>query len=135
MGAKYTAAQKEASKRYADSTDQIRVRTEKGNLDFIKEHAQGVNETLGEFVNRAIKEAVYRDLGFTVVENIYSDEYGINGTLLLSDDGRYELDANILGKRTITPKDLEQDVPKSFVADYGWMQLEYEYEKAVLGEG
>ena len=135
MGATYTTAQKKASKRYTDSTDQIRVRTEKGNLDFIKEHAMSMNETLGEFVNRAITEAIYRDRGDSVAVQVASDEYGIKGTLLRSSDDYYELDANVLGKRTIIKKDRVQDVPKSFVADYGWMQLEYEYENAVMGAG
>lgn len=36
MGATYTAAQKAATQKYINSTDQIRVRTGKGNLDFIK---------------------------------------------------------------------------------------------------
>ena len=40
MGATYTAAQKAATQKYINSTDQIRVRTGKGNLDFIKNHAK-----------------------------------------------------------------------------------------------
>ena len=132
MGAVYTKAQKEASKRYADNTDQIRVRTEKGNLEFIKRHAASMNETFGEFVNRAIIETIYRDRGETVVEKVSSDEYGISGTLLQSSDMHYDLDANICGKREIIQMDRVSDVPKAFVSDYGWMALEDEYEKAVL---
>ena len=134
MGATYTDAQKRASKRYTDSTDQIRVRTEKGNLDFIKEHAMSMGESLGEFVNRAISETIYRDRGDKVIEAVKSEEYGINGTLLLSEDNYYELDANICGKRSITLKDKAKDVPEKFISDYGWMQLENEYENSILGE-
>ncbi len=48
MGATYTKAQKEATLRYVNSTDQIRVRTNKGNLDFIKTHAKNMGETFGD---------------------------------------------------------------------------------------
>ena len=56
MGAIYTEAQKEATRRYVNSTDQIRVRTEKGNLDFIKAHAEAMGETMGEFINLSTTE-------------------------------------------------------------------------------
>lgn len=132
MGSRYTKAQKEASIRYANSTDQFRIRTDKGNLDFIKEHASEMNETLGQFVNRAIMEAVYRDRGEIVVENVYSDEYALKGTLLLSQDDYYEIDTIINGKRSITKLDARKDVPQQFVSDYGWMLLENIYEDTVL---
>ena len=63
MGAIYTQKHKRKQRRYVNSTDQIRVRTDKGNLDFIKAHAETMGETMGEFVNRAIMEAIYRDRG------------------------------------------------------------------------
>ena len=133
MGAIYTKAQKEATKRYVNSTDQIRVRTDKGNLDFIKEHASAMNETLGEFVNRAIIEAVYRDRGEVLIEDTKSDEYSISGHLLLSNDDYYEIDYLSCGKRQIKKLDKKTDVPAKFVSDYAWMSLENKYEDDLLG--
>lgn len=133
MGAAYTEAQKEATKRYVNSTDQIRVRTDKGNLDFIKEHAKTMGETMGEFVNRAIMEAIYRDRGEILVETVCSDEYDISGRLLLSDDDHYEIDYIVGGVRKIKKLDEQKYVPSSFVSDYAWMSLENEYENELLG--
>lgn len=133
MGAIYTEAQKEATRRYVNSTDQIRVRTEKGNLDFIKAHAEAMGETMGEFINRAISEAIYRDRGEALIETTHSDEYGISGKLLLSNDDHYEIDYIVDGVRTIKKLDLQKDVPSSFISDYAWMSLENEYEKKLLG--
>ena len=135
MGATYTAAQKAATQKYINSTDQIRVRTGKGNLDFIKNHAKNMGETLGEFVNRAIIEAIYRDRGDILVENTHSDEYGISGNLLLSSDNHYEIDFSVNNHRYI--KRLEHkkgDVPEQFISDYAWMSLENEYENELLGK-
>ena len=134
MGSIYTKAQKEASIRYANSTDQIRVRTGKGNLKFIKEHAADMGETFGEFVNRAIIEAIYRDRGDHLVEEVSSDEYGISGRLLISKDGYYEIDYTAGGKRVISKLDKVMDVPEAFISDYAWMSLENEYEKKLLGD-
>ena len=133
MGASYTAAQKAATRKYINSTDQIRVRTGKGNLDYIKEHAKGMGETLGEFVNRAIMEAIYRDRGDVFVEKTYSDEYGISGNLLLSRDNNYEIEYLLDGKRRIKVLDKQSDVPSNYVSDYAWMSLENEYENELLG--
>ncbi|SDB53088.1 hypothetical protein [Butyrivibrio sp. INlla16] len=133
MGAVYTKAQKEATRRYVNSTDQIRVRTDKGNLDFIKEHAKAMGETMGEFVNRAILEAIYRDRGEILIETTRSDEYDISGNLLLSDDNHYEIDYIVSGVRKIKKLDKQKDVPSSFVSDYAWMSLENEYENDLLG--
>ena len=133
MGAIYTQAQREATKRYVNSTDQIRVRTYKGNLDFIKNHAAYMGETLGEFVNRAIMEAIYKDRGEVLVETTHSDDYGITGNLLLSNDNHYEIDFVLDGVRRIKELDLQSDVPSNFVSDYAWMSLENEYENEILG--
>ena len=133
MGAIYTEAQKEATRRYVNSTDQIRVRTDKGNLDFIKAHAENMGETMGEFVNRAIMEAIYRDRGETLIETTCSDEYGISGRLLLSGDNHYEIDYIVDGVRKIKKLDEQKDVPSSFISDYAWMSLENEYENELLG--
>ncbi|WP_292140621.1 hypothetical protein [Butyrivibrio sp.] len=133
MGSTYTKAQKEATQRYVNSTDQIRVRTDKGNLDFIKAHAETMGETMGEFVNRAITEAIYRDRGEILIETIHSDEYDISGRLLLSGDNHYEMDYIIDGVRKIKKLDDQKDVPSGFVSDYAWMSLENEYENELLG--
>lgn len=133
MGAIYTEAQKEATRRYVNSTDQIRVRTDKGNLDFIKDHAKAMGETMGEFVNRAIMEAIYRDRGEIFIEMTRSDEYDISGNLLLSEDDHYEIDYIVDGVRKIKKLDKQKDVPGSFVSDYAWMSLENEYENDLLG--
>lgn len=132
MGKIYTEAQKEATKRYINSTDQIRVRTSKGNLDFIKKHAQEMNETLGEFVNRAILETIYKDRGDTLVEDTYSEYYGISGHLLLDSDNNYEIDYISDGKRHIKTLDNKRTVPEKFISDYAWMSLENEYENDLL---
>ena len=134
MGAVYTNAQKAATQKYINSTDQIRVRTSKGNLDFIKSHAMNMGESLGEFVNRAITEAIYRDRGECLVESTYSDEYGISGNLLLSRNNQYEIDYIAEGVRKIKTLDDQADVPSNFISDYAWMSLENEYEKDLLGE-
>jgi len=133
MGAIYTEAQKEATRRYVNSTDQIRVRTDKGNLDFIKAHAETMGETMGEFVNRAIMEAIYRDRGEILIETTHSDEYDISGRLLLSGDNHYEIDYIVDGVRKIKRLDEQKNVPSSFISDYAWMSLENEYEKELLG--
>ncbi|WP_408069864.1 hypothetical protein [Butyrivibrio sp. JL13D10] len=133
MGAIYTEAQKEATRRYVNSTDQIRVRTDKGNLDFIKAHAETMGETMGEFVNRAIVEAIYRDRGEILIETTHSDEYDISGRLLLSGDNHYEIDYIVDGVRKIKRLDEQKDVPSCFISDYAWMSLENEYENELLG--
>ena len=133
MGSTYTKAQKEATKRYINSTDQIRVRTEKGNIDFIKAHAKSMGETMGEFVNRAISEAIYRDRGEILIETTHSDEYTLSGKLLLSSDEHYEIDYIMNGVRKIRKLDKQKDVPSAFISDYAWMKLEDEIENNLLG--
>lgn len=133
MGAVYTEAQKEATRRYVNSTDQIRVRTSKGNLDFIKDHAKTMGETMGEFVNRAITETIYRDRGDILIEMTRSEKYEISGNLLLSDDNHYEIDYIVDGIRKIKKLDEQKAIPSGFVSDYAWMSLENEYENDLLG--
>ena len=92
-----------------------------------------MGESFGEFVNRAIIEAIYRDRGETLVEQAKSEEYGINGNLLASKDGYYEIDYMVDGERMITRLDPIRKVPPAFLADYAWMMLENEYENRMLG--
>ena len=133
MGATYSEAQKRASEKYTASTDQIRVRTKRGNLAFIKQHAGTMNETLGEFVNRAIKETIYRDRGDEFIETVHSDEYGISGDLLENTNSYYEIDFIENGNRHIVQLDKVSDIPKTFLSDYGWMMLEEKFEDEIMG--
>lgn len=55
-------AQRKAVAKYnAANYDRIELRVEKGQKDAIKAHAEGHNETLNSFVNRAIAETIERD--------------------------------------------------------------------------
>ncbi|WP_051594165.1 MULTISPECIES: hypothetical protein [unclassified Butyrivibrio] len=132
MGEINSEVQEEATRRYVNLTDQISVRTEKGNLEFIKAHVNAMGETMGEFVNRAISEAIYRDRGESLIETTHSDEYDVSGKLLLSADGYYEIDYIADGVRTIKKLDRQKDVPSGFISDYAWMSLENEYENKLL---
>ena len=68
----YTEAHKRADKKYKASTDVLQIRVPKGKKDRIKEHAASMNETIGQFVNRAIDETAKRDLETsTKGEDIY----------------------------------------------------------------
>ena len=61
MSARYTKAQARASKKYHEETDEIRVRTEKGNHEKYARHARKQGETLKQFVNRALEETYEHD--------------------------------------------------------------------------
>ncbi len=62
MKRKYTEAHARANKKYQESTDEIRVRTAKGNKQLIINHAATQGETIGQFVNRAVFETIERDV-------------------------------------------------------------------------
>lgn len=62
MGNVYNEAQKKASEKYAQSTDLIRIRCEKGKTDKIKQYAEKHGMTYGEFVNKAINLVMEEDL-------------------------------------------------------------------------
>ena len=62
MGNIYTESQKRASDKYIHSTDQIRIRCEKGKTDQIKKYAEEHGMTYGEFVNKAIDLVMEEDL-------------------------------------------------------------------------
>ena len=60
MGA--SDAQKRATKKYLDEKmDRITVRVAKGKRDVIHEHAKDQNESVNEFICRAINETMERD--------------------------------------------------------------------------
>lgn len=56
------AQQKAVAKYNANNYDRIELRVEKGQKQIIKDHAETNGETLNGFVNRAIKEAIERDI-------------------------------------------------------------------------
>lgn len=57
-----TKAHLEGNKRYLGTLDEIKVRVKKGRKDQIKAHAEGMGESVNAFINRAIDEAMERDL-------------------------------------------------------------------------
>lgn len=59
---RYTPAQKKAAEKYLrDSVEDIRIRVPKGQKQIIKEHAQQRDESMNQFVVRAINETMKRD--------------------------------------------------------------------------
>ncbi len=59
MPSKITDAQRRAVAKYnAKSYDRIELRVKKGEKELIKKYAQENGESLNEFVNRAIKQAM-----------------------------------------------------------------------------
>ena len=50
----YTSARKRADKKYTSNTDQLRVRIPKGKKAEFISHAENMNETIGQFVIRAL---------------------------------------------------------------------------------
>ena len=59
---RYTEAQKRAAEKYLRETvEDIRIRVPKGEKAKIKAHAESQNESMNQFVIRAIAEAMQRD--------------------------------------------------------------------------
>jgi len=57
-----TKAQQRAVNKYMkEKYDEIKVRTEKGQKDRIKAHAESRGESVNAFINRAIDEAMERE--------------------------------------------------------------------------
>ena len=55
-------SQKKAVAKYnAANYDRIELRVKKGQKDVLKAHAERHGETLNEFINRTISEAIKRD--------------------------------------------------------------------------
>ncbi|MBR0199431.1 MAG: hypothetical protein IJQ42_04610 [Oscillospiraceae bacterium] len=58
-----TKAQQRAVNKYMkENYDEIKVRTDKGKKEKIKAHAESQGESVNAFVNRAIDEAMGRDI-------------------------------------------------------------------------
>ena len=59
---RYTEAQAKASAKYlAEKVEDIRIRVPKGQKAVIKAHAEKLDESLNQFVTRAITETMERD--------------------------------------------------------------------------
>ena len=59
-----TKAQQRAVNKYMkENYDEIKVRTEKGQKDRIKAHAESRGESVNAFINRAIEETMEREAG------------------------------------------------------------------------
>lgn len=58
-----TAAQKRAQKKYMAGFVEVKVRMTPKRRSFIQDHAQTKGESTTAFINRAIDEAIERDLG------------------------------------------------------------------------
>lgn len=57
-----TDARRRASAKYLhESVEDIRIRVPKGQKDIIKAHAESMNESMNQFVIRAINEAMERE--------------------------------------------------------------------------
>ena len=57
-----TEAQKRAAMKYnMNKVERVYIRIPKGQKDVIKEHASAHNESVNEFVARAIRETMERD--------------------------------------------------------------------------
>ena len=55
------AQQRAVSKYLRENYDEIKVRTEKGQKDRIKAHAESHGESVNAFINRAIDETMERE--------------------------------------------------------------------------
>lgn len=69
----YTDARKRADKKYAANTDQLRIRIPKGKKAEIALHADEMNETIGQFVSRAVDEAMAYDAAFIMPAEVRED--------------------------------------------------------------
>ncbi len=55
------AQQKAVAKYMKNNYDELKIRTEKGQKDIIKAHAEALGESMNQFVIRAINETMERD--------------------------------------------------------------------------
>ena len=62
MPIKSDAQRRAVAKYNKGNYDQIQVRVEKGKKVSISSHAEGMNESLNSFINRAIDETIERDI-------------------------------------------------------------------------
>ena len=53
---------KKSNQRYLEKLDEIKVRVPKGEKDKIREHAEANGESVNGFIQRAINEAMERDI-------------------------------------------------------------------------
>ena len=76
----YTEAQRRADKKYTSNTDQLRVRIPKGKKLDIELHADAMNESVGQFVIRAVNETMHKDNCSVIYSQLANNKY--NPTLL-----------------------------------------------------
>lgn len=55
------AQQKAVAKYMKNNYDELKIRTEKGQKEIIKSHAESLGESMNQFVIRAINETMERD--------------------------------------------------------------------------
>ena len=55
------AQQRAVSKYMKENYDEIKIRTEKGQKEIIKAHAEARGESVNAFINRAIEETMERE--------------------------------------------------------------------------
>lgn len=55
------AQQKAVAKYMKNNYDELKIRTEKGQKEIIKSHAESLGESMNQFVIRAINETIERD--------------------------------------------------------------------------
>ncbi len=68
----YTEARKKANEKYlSESVEDVRIRVPKGRKSIIKAHAEQQNESMNQFVIRAINETMERDNTTLEPNNIY----------------------------------------------------------------
>lgn len=60
---RYTAAQKKSAEKYlSERVENIMIRVPKGKKAIIQSHAVAIDESMNQFINRAIDEAMNRDM-------------------------------------------------------------------------
>ena len=59
---RYTLAQKKAAEKYlSEKVEDIRIRVPRGQKEIIRAHAESMNESMNQFICRAITETISRD--------------------------------------------------------------------------
>ena len=62
QGSYYTEARAKANKKYMEKFVEVKVRMTPEKRSLVQEHARNMDESATEFINRAINEAIERDV-------------------------------------------------------------------------
>ena len=62
QGSYYTEARAKANKKYMEKFVEVKVRMTPEKRSLVQEHARSMDESATEFINRAIDEAIERDV-------------------------------------------------------------------------